>query len=278
MNIIQLFSLLDLERDKILEFGSEDYIRIEKKINFEKKINPEIDAKTSENLILALKEYKEEFLFVLSNRILFNFFTHNDFARNYFSSYNLTVSDEKMKHFIAAFLADDLLSFFSFKLSKNWYHYFEELSLLLDLKRYFPEDTIYKMNLLVFSKIDFAISQLNTLKGNEVSTIVYIKHGSFYGLLSHFATIDLDQKISNLLSFVSEFYNKKKNDVFFTHVIESMVFYKAFNERINEVLIKNKKAVSVNKGDASNDKPHPAFTIIMAIVIACIPFLVSKCS
>jgi len=37
MNIIQLFSLLDLKNDQILEFSSEDYIRIEKKINFEKK-------------------------------------------------------------------------------------------------------------------------------------------------------------------------------------------------------------------------------------------------
>jgi hypothetical protein len=78
MNIIQLFSLLDLKRDQILEFGSEDYIRIEKKINFEKKINPEIDSNTSEKLILALKEHKEELLFVLSNRIFFNFFTHNN--------------------------------------------------------------------------------------------------------------------------------------------------------------------------------------------------------
>ena len=60
MNIIQLFSLLDIKRDQILEFGAEDYIRIEKKINFEKKINPEIEANTSENLIAALKEYKEE--------------------------------------------------------------------------------------------------------------------------------------------------------------------------------------------------------------------------
>ena len=74
MNIIQLFSLLDLKTDQILEFGFEDYIRIEKKINFEKKVNPEIDSNTSENLITALKNYKEELWFVMSNRVLFQFF------------------------------------------------------------------------------------------------------------------------------------------------------------------------------------------------------------
>ena len=103
MNIIQLFSLLDLKRDEILKFDSEDYIRIEKKINFEKKINPEIDSRTSENLILALKEYKEELLFVLSNRILFNFLNQSNFSKNNFSDYDLTDSDEKIKHFISLF-------------------------------------------------------------------------------------------------------------------------------------------------------------------------------
>jgi len=40
MNIIQLFSALDLKRDQIWEFDSNDFIRTEKKINFEKKNKP----------------------------------------------------------------------------------------------------------------------------------------------------------------------------------------------------------------------------------------------
>lgn len=143
MNIIQLFSLLDLKRDEILKLDSEDYIRIEKKINFEKKINPEINSKTSESLILALKEYREELLFVLSNRVLFNFLNQSNFSKNNFSDYNLTVSAENIKHFISIFLADDLVSFFGLKLSKSWFHYLEDLDQLLDFKRYFPEEVIY---------------------------------------------------------------------------------------------------------------------------------------
>jgi len=278
MNIIQLFSLLDLKTDQILEFGFEDYIRIEKKINFEKKVNPEIDSNTSENLITALKNYKEELRFVMSNRVLFNFFTDNNFSKNNFSNYNLTVSDEKMKHFIALFLAEDLISFFSLKLSKSWYHYLEELDLLLELKRYFPEDSIYKMGLLLYSKLDFAVSQLSVLKGSEVSSISYIKYSTFYVLLSHFTSIELDQKISNLLSLVIEFYKKKVNVPFFTAVIQSMAFYKAYNENINETLAKNREAVTVFREDVDHVEANPTMKIVLAVICVLIPFLVTKCS
>ena len=85
----ELFEELKIDKNNILLFSAEDIIRVEKQINVERRINPEIDSKTSENLILALKEYKEELLFVLSNRILFNFFMQNNFSKDYFSNYNL---------------------------------------------------------------------------------------------------------------------------------------------------------------------------------------------
>jgi len=278
MNIIQLFSLLDLKTDQILEFGYEDYIRIEKKINFEKKVNPEIDSNTSENLITALKNYKEELLFVMSNRVFFNFFTHNNFSEDYFSNDNLIVSDEKIKHFITLFLAEDLISFFSLKLSKSWYHYLEELDFLLDLKTYFPEEVIYKMASLVFSKLDFAISQLRVLSSNDISSISYIQHKTFYYLLSHFATIELDRKMSNLLSLVIKFYEKKTNILFFTCVVKSMAFYNDFNGNITKILIQNRDAVSKFKDDAGNDKVDTATSLVIAVVCVVIFFLLIKCS
>jgi len=278
MNIIQLFSLLDLKTDQILEFGFEDYIRIEKKMNFEKKVNPEIDSNTSENLITALKNYKEELLFVMSNRVFFNFFTHNNFSEDYFSNDNLIVSDEKIKHFITLFLAEDLISFFSLKLSKSWYHYLEELDFLLDLKTYFPEEVIYKMASLVFSKLDFAISQLRVLSSNDISSISYIQHKTFYYLLSHFATIELDRKMSNLLSLVIKFYEKKTNILFFTCVVKSMAFYNDFNGNITKILIQNRDAVSKFKDDAGNDKVDTATSLVIAVVCVVIFFLLIKCS
>ena len=279
MNIIQLFSLLDLKSDQILKFGTEDYIRIEKKINFEKKISSGIHANAGENLIAALKEYKEELLFIISNRVLFNFFTHNNFSKDFFLNYNLTVSDEKIKHFIALFLVEDLISFFSLKLSKSTYENLEELDFLLDLKRYFSEEIIYKMSLLAFSKLDFAVSKLSVMKkGSEVSAISYIKYRTFYDLLSHFTSVELDKRISELLSLVIKFYKKNINIQFFTSVIQSMAFYKAFNESINDTLVKNRDGVSVFREDVDNVEASPIMKIILAVICVLIPFLVTKCS
>jgi hypothetical protein len=278
MNIIQLFDKLELESDQILQFGSEDYIRIEKKINFEKKINPEIDSNTAENLILALKEYKEEFLFLMSNRILFNFFTHKNFSKNHFSNYGHTVSEEKIKHFIANFLADDLLSFFSLKLTKNTYHDFEELDFLLALKAYLPEEIIYKMTSLIFSKLDFARNQLSVSKTNDFSNIIYIRYRTFYDLLSYFRTVESDRKISDLLSLVIEFYTKKTNVDFFTSVIQSMAFYVAFDENISQTLVKNRAIVSAFKEDSEDANKRPTGSILIGLICALVPFLVTKCS
>lgn len=274
MNIIRLFFLLDIKREQILEFGTADYIRIEKKINFEKKINPEIDAKTSENLIFALKEYKEELLFILSNRTLFNFLTNNNFSKNYFLNYNLTVSDEKVKHFITLFLADDLISFFSLKLSKNWYHYLEELDLLLNLKRYFPEEIIYKMSLLLYSKLDLHIAQLNVLENNDFSKIVCIKHKTFYDLLSHFATVELDRKIRSLLPLVIDYYKKKTNIAFFSAVIKSMASYNAFDESINQTLTKNRDVLVQLEEDIENKKENINVLVIFFLIIVLILFFI----
>jgi hypothetical protein len=272
MNIIQLFFLLDLKTDQILEFGAEDYIRIEKKINFEKKINREIDANAGENLIAALKEYKEELLFIMSNRVFFNFFIHKNFSENYFSNYNLTVSDEKMKHFIALFLAEDLISFFSFKLSKGWCHYLEELDLILDLKRYFPEEIIYKMGLHLYSKLDFAISQLAVSTNNEFSNIIYIKYSAFYDLLSHFATIELDKKMVVLLDLVVQYYKRKTDIIFFSSVIKSMASYKAFIENISKILIESREILMRPKKGDENKKMHFIIKIILAVAFLLIAF------
>jgi hypothetical protein len=280
MNIIQLFTVLDLKRDQILQFDSNDFIRIEKKINFEKKTNSEIDSNAGEKLIFALKQHKEELLFVLSNRVLFNFFTHSNLSKNHFSSYNGFVSDEKIKPFISLFLADDLISFFSFKLSKNTNDDLEELDFLLDLKEYFPEDILLKMSSLVFSKLDFAISQM-AVGSNDFSNIDYIKFRSFYDLLSHFRAVETDNKIRKLLSLVVEYYTKKDNLEFFTSVIQSMAYYTyytAFDENINETLASNRTAVTVFTGDIDDTKPIATASILIGLFCAVIPFLVTKCS
>ncbi|WP_431244271.1 hypothetical protein ACQ9BO_07890 [Flavobacterium sp. P21] len=189
----------------------------------------------------------------------------------------MTVSDEKIKHFITLFLADDLVSFFSLKLSKGWYHYLEELNFLLDLKRYLPEEVVYKMNLLVFSKLDFAIHLLNVSTKNEFSNIVYIKYRTFYDLLSHFATIELDRKIIVLLGLIVQNYKKKTNVIFFSSVIKSMAFYVAFNENIGKILIENRAILMKSREEADGQEMHPGMSLLIVFIFVLILFLTGKC-
>jgi len=216
-------------------------------------------------------------LFVLSNRVLFNFFTHNNLSKNHFPIDDVVVSEEKIKTFITLFLADDLVAFFSLKLSKNDYDSFEELDWLLDLKDYLPEEAIYKMTSQVFSKLDFALSQMSA-GGDTFSNIIYIKFKSFYDLLSHFRTVETDQKISQLLSLIIPYYEKKINVQFFTPVIQSMAYYNAFDENIKKTLDRNRAAVTVFTGEVGDNKPFAGVSVLIGIICAFLPLLVSKCS
>ena len=74
MNIIELFEELKIDKSNILLLSPEDVIRIEKQVNVEKRINPDIDVNVANSLILALKEYPQELYFVVSNRVLYNLF------------------------------------------------------------------------------------------------------------------------------------------------------------------------------------------------------------
>ncbi|MBW1656899.1 hypothetical protein [Flavobacterium quisquiliarum] len=278
MNIIELFEELKIDKNNILLFSPEDIIKVEKQINVEKKINLEINAQTSENLIIALKDYKEELLFVLSNRVLFNFFTHNNLDKNHFSDCNLTISEEKMKQFISLFLADDLVFFFSLNLSKSTFKRLKKLDALLGLKKYFPEEVIYKISPLVYSKLDFAVSQLAVLNTNEFSNIIYIKHKTFYKLLSHFATIELDKKMGNLLPLVVKHYKNNTDIYFFTSVIKAMSFYNAYNENMSKTLAKNRDILSELDADIENEKTHRGISVIIAAVFILMLFLTGKCS
>jgi hypothetical protein len=54
MNIIELFENLNIDKSSLLQITSEEIIRIEKHVNVEKKINPDIDVNVANNLIEKL--------------------------------------------------------------------------------------------------------------------------------------------------------------------------------------------------------------------------------
>nr|WP_315200473.1 hypothetical protein [uncultured Flavobacterium sp.] len=278
MNIIELFEELKIEKGNILLFSPEDIIRIEKQINVEKRINPDIDVNVANNLVLILKEYRQELYFVVSNRILYNLFSKKNYSRHNFPSPQREYTAENIQAFINKFLNDDLVLFFDQNLSQNK---FDAISDLFDFKDCFPEDALFQLNKKLNGKIDFILINLSQNNHSSKSAILYVQYRNFYVLLSYFSSIEMDEKIRSLVNIVSNRYNANKLSDFFMTCISAMAGYVAYDPDLTDVLVRNREAVFANSTDreSSSSSGWSARTIFF-IVIAVIKVVVlfSKCS
>lgn len=277
MNIIQLFEILQLDKDKSLQFTSDEIIRIEKQVNVEKRINPEIDVNVASSLIDALKNYPNEFQFISNNRVLYNFFAKADLPRDKFPKENSNISNENVRHFISLFLMEDINLFFDQKMTQNK---FEEMELFLANKDYFPEDVLFKLGKKALGKVDFALSALSVTSA-DLSKVLYVRQRSFYEFLSHLNSIEMDEKLKLLLNQIVDMYNINKKSEFAGTAMVSMYYYKAFDEDFAETLKKNRDVVYSNQASAGSSGGSSfswkTFGIILIILIRVL-FFASKCT
>ena len=280
MNIIELFEKLNINKGLTLQFSPEELIRIEKQVNVEKRINPEIDANVAANLIEALKKYPEEFHYITNNRILYNFFAKTSHFRDQFPKENSSIDNERVSAFISAFLEEELMLFFDQKLSKN---NFDEMNYLLQFKACFPEDILFKLNKKAIGKVEFALSILS-LSSSDLSKILYIKQRTFYDFLSHFSSIEMDEKLKMILNRIVDIYNVNKKSEFGGTTMISMSFYKAFDDDFEDTLKKNRDVVysNQNSSTSSGDSWYSGlswrtFAVILFILLR-FGFFASKCS
>lgn len=275
MNIIELFEELKIDKSNILLFSPEDVIRIEKQVNVEKRINPDIDVNVANSLVLALKEYPQELYFVVSNRVLYNLFAKKNYSRHNFPSPQRVYDAANIQIFINQFLNDDLVLFFDQNLSQNK---FDLISDIFDFKDCFPEDALFQLNKKLISKIDFLLTNVSQ---NNLQAIPYVQYRSFYVLLSYFSSIEMDSKIRSLVNIVTDCYNANKLSDYFMTCISAMSGYVAYDPSLTQVLVGNKETVFANSTnrESSGSSGLSARTIIF-LVIAIIKILVlfSKCS
>lgn len=279
MNIIELFDELKIEKNTILSLSTEDIIRIEKQVNVEKRINPDIDVNVANNLVLALKEYRVELYFIVSNRILFNLFSKKNYSRHNFPSPQREYDAEKIQYFIGQFLNDDLVLFFDQNLSQNKFDFINDV---FDFKDCFPEDALFQLNKKLSGKLDSILVNLSQNNSQSMSAIPYVEYRSFYVLLSYFSSIEMDGKIRSLVNIVSERYNANKLSDFYTACISSMEGYVAYDPSLTEILVGNREAVFSNSNERSSSGSSSGLSgkSIFFIIIALIKVLAlfAKCS
>ncbi|MBF4519525.1 hypothetical protein IRZ71_24565 [Flavobacterium sp. ANB] len=279
MNIIELFEELKIDKNNILLFSPEDIIRVEKQVNVEKRINPDIDVNVANNLILALKEYREELYFIASNRILYSLFSKKNYSRHNFPSPQREYDSEKIQSFINQFLNDDLVLFFDQHLSQNKFDFINDI---FDYKDCFPEDALFQLNKKLNGKLDAILVNLSQNNSENNAAIAYVEYRSFFVLLSYFSSIEIDNKIRSLVNIVSVRYNANKLSDFYMGCISAMQGYVAYDPSLTDILVRNREAVVSNSidrdssGDSSGMSGKTIFFIVLALIKVVALF--AKCS
>ena len=276
MNIIELFEKLGLNNNKVVQFSQEEIIRIEKQVNVEKKINPDVDVNVAENLIDALKKYPQEFNFIINHRNLYNFFANTNYYQDKFNAQEIVIDDDKIKKFIGNYLEEELTLFFDKYILNNQYN---QVNDLLSNKKYFPEDLLYNLEKKANAKVEYVLRTLEN-EQSGYSSILYIKYPVFYEFLSHFASLEMDQNINVLLSYIVDIYNIDKKSEFAGSTMIAMNNFNAFDEELIDVLSKNSKIVRDNKSGSNvggSGFSWRTFGIILFVLIK-LAFFTNKCS
>jgi hypothetical protein len=281
MNIIELFDKLELIKEAIAGYTAGDVIRVEKQLNVERKINPEVDANTATSLVHALRDFPNPFIFVLGDRHLYNFFTGKDLSRKRFPENNIEVDREKVRGFIARFLGDEL----EFTLDKALAdERFGTIRELLAVSEYLPEESLHRLEKRVTGKLEFGIGRMPREGKIDTSGIGYMRLMSFYEVLSHFSSIEMDEKIRIVINRTSDMYNSKRERKFASDVMICLPSYKAFDDDLNRIMAGNRGVVSSGNtisGSGSSGSGWASSGRIIFIVIIIIVKLVifsSRCS
>lgn len=244
MNIIALLESVSIDKSKIGSFSKEEYTQIKKELVAQQQINPEIQDADIANLLKALKTHADAFLVVLNNRVLVNFFTQKDYARQHFSNEFAPVEIEKVKTFISLFLAGDLKAFFTAKIEEDK---FDEMSQLSEASEYFPDNlnTILRQHSL--KKLDDAITALKPPYGN-LSKILYIKKPQFFTFLNHIKDEEIEQSVKELLESVTGFYRMDYSSELANQTFSAMNSYNAFDPDFSQKIKSNKDISDSNFG------------------------------
>ncbi len=283
MNIIQLFDQLNIDKNNVAMFSDYDIIRIEKELNVERKINPEIDVNIANNLVSILKTDKESLLFVLNSRPLYNLFSGKVLPKSDFILNQNNVDENQIKSFIGNYLSDDLTLFFDKEIASNK---FGDIADLLAIKRYFPEDVLFRLEKKIHGKVDFAVAKLSQMPLNLID-IEYIKSNHFYRLLNVFVSLETDDKIRDLINPIVEKYNNNYSKEFLSGSMIAMFNYYAFDEDLRKVIVDNKAAMftnlsrdskssTSNSGNSGSKKSWWGVGVAFFIIIKIL-LLMSKC-
>ena len=281
MNIIELFENSGIYRENLNEFTFDDTVKVQKQFEIERIQNPNLEVSLQQNLTLALNEFPKEMLFISNNRVLYNFFAKKNHSRSRFSSDNaISIDANAIKSFIEKFLMEALDTFFDEKMSQNR---FEDIDDFLVVKEYLPQISLNKLRQKISEKCDFVMKTLeeNQLLNDTIS-INFIKHRSFYDLLSQFSSTEIDQKVKSIYEKMSStLVNFGLKNEFLNSMMISMGNYKAVDTDLAYLLKSNKEQTIANTQKTSSSGSSALSTggiIAVVIIVIRLILLMIRCN
>jgi hypothetical protein len=232
-------------------------------------------------LILAINENPRELLFISNNRILYNFFSGKNYSRNRFSSDNsVSVSPESIQLFIKKYLEKDLDTFFDKSLNANR---FESIDDLLIVKEYLPQSLIDTLGLKLSNKLDEILEKMSSDSSlrDSFSSISFIQQKSFYDLVSHFRSEEMDQKIKAINNKVSSpLVDVRIKNQLLNPVMTAMANYKPVDPGFANLLTVNRNMVYAETESVSNSSSggmSPWTYVVIGIIVLRLILLMARC-
>ena len=271
MNILELLKKLDIDSSRFSELTPEEIIRIEKQINIEKRLNPDLDNNTVVNLINTIKNDAKSLGFVYHHPFFRKLFLNENLANISHIPDENVVEEADVKHFLNQYLIDDLTRYFEEKYSANS---FQNILELLKYQSFLPEEFLLSVKRKIYLRIDYAILNLKELKYDAQKNVDYISYKSFFDVLSKINSSETDSKVSDLLSVVVDLYNDRKTNAFIKNALVAITNYEAIDSELAEVLKSNRQVALntySNKGKSSSgDIPIGQIIWVILIIVKII--------
>jgi hypothetical protein len=272
MNIIELFEKAGIYKENLKEFTFEDTVKVKQQFEIERNVNSNLSNSVEADLILAMNEFPKELLFISNNRILYNFFSKKNYSRNRFSSDNaVSVGTDAVKAFIDKFLVTELDLFFDVNCTQNK---FEQLDDLLIVKEYFPQNSLDKLSQKAIEKLDFILDKINTyfsVGGNDSSSIYFTKYRSFYSFISHFRSVEMDQKVKSISDKMNgPQINEIVKMMLLNDMTVAMANYQAIDPVLDRMLKARREKITVeevDRGSAGRNSGMSTWSIVAIVIV-----------
>ena len=281
MNSIELFEKAEIHQENQSGFTFEDTLKAQKQFEIERAQNPNLDSSLATNLIAAMNDNPKELLFISNNRVLYNFFAKTNHSRNRFlSDIKIETSSQAVQQFIEKYLGKDLEVYFDEKIAQNK---FEELDDFLAVKDYLPQSSLNNLRKKLAEKFDGVLDKIGkNPTDQDIIAFNFIKHRSFYDLLSQFRSADNDRRIKELINVMtSTLVSFGIKADFLNPIMLSMGNYKAVDTDLANLLKSNKDETIVRTqkvSSSSSSALSTGGTIALVIIVIRLIFLMMRCS